>query len=349
MPIGFPSTPADNDPYPVIDPVWRYSTAAGAWIPIASSGDVIDLRLTSLTATDDFIALRDISGTPTAHLVAASVVGAYGGGASAPDVMVAGDWTLTPIAGGFTFDIDVAPSNGGSAITGYEYSTDNGSSWAALSGGAALGTRDVTGLSVISYSCRVRAVNAIGAAPDPGSDTKTGTPLAGGATYIEFATLSGMTAGGAAGATRTYTGSAADGTAGGPDWNLPLGTAGGFAVDTTPGGSAPMLGLYTSASGAWDSGFLILMYVSGLNWVLEGGPGFTNLATTPRTHTAGDIARIRYSDTGNTYLVEIARAADPATWLTLGTGTYARSGTLYPRLSSFGAAGAVFTAPRVAP
>jgi hypothetical protein len=145
-----------------------------------------------------------------------------------------------------------------------------------------------------------------------------------------------------------YTGSASNGTAGTPDWNLPLGTAGGFAVDTTPGGSTPMLGLYTSASGAWDSGFLILMYASGSNWVLEGDPGFTNLVTTPRAYTSGDIARLRYSDTGNTYLAEIATAAAPTTWLTLGTGTYARSGTLYPRLTSFGAAGAVLTDARVA-
>jgi titin len=263
--------------------------------------------------------------------------------------MVAGDWTLTPIAGGFTFDIDVAPSNGGSAITGYEYSTNNGSSWAALSGGAALGTRDVTGLSVISYSCRVRAVNAIGAAPDPGSDTKTGTPLAGGATYIEFATLSGMTAGGAPGATRTYTGSAADGTAGGPNWNLPTGTAGRFAVEVTQGGATPVAGLYTTVSGAWDANIQMVAYASGANWVAEG-PGFTpNLVTTPRTFVAGDSVRLGYSDTGNTYLIEIARAADPTTWLVLGTGTLTRSGTTYPRLSSFGAAGAVFTAPRVSP
>jgi len=214
--------------------------------------------------------------------------------------------------------------------------------------GTGTGDRIVASLTNgTEYDYEVRAVNAIGAGA--WSDLKSVTPAAPGVTYIRFSPLSGMTETGNGTDGWIYTGTASNGTAGSPDWSLPLGTAGGFAVDTTMGGSTPMLGLYTSTSGAWDSGFLILMYATGvgINWILEGGPGFTNLVTTPRTYAAGDIARLRYGDTGNTYTAEIARAEAPTTWLVIGAGTYARSGPLYPRLTSFGAAGAVLSDARV--
>lgn len=265
-----------------------------------------------------------------------------GGSPTAPSAFTAGMWTLTGGDAQATIDITSLPANGGSAITSLQYRIDGGS--AVTLSGTGTGPRTVTGLTNgTAYAFELRAVNAIGSGA--WGDTKNVTPAAAGITYIEFATLSNMTAGGAAGATRTYTGSASDGTAGGPDWNLPIATAGGLQVATTIGGSTPLCGLYTTTSGAWDSNFLIIAYPSSGNWVVNG-PGFSDLVTTARTYTDGDHVRVGYSDTGNTYTVQIARAADPATWLTLGAGTQARSGTLYPRLTSFGAAGAVFTGPR---
>lgn len=349
MPIGFPASPTDGQQYPTVSPVWEFDATLGVWqpIPSAAGSTPVTARLTSIVGTDDFIGFRTISGTVTPHLVSATVMDAFMGGSgspTAPAAFTSGDWTATAIAGGIEFNLTALPSDGGSAITALQYSLNAGTSWTNFTG-TGTGIRNITGLPETAQDCMVRAVNAIGNGPD--SDTKTRTPLAGGTTYIEFATLSNMTAGGAAGATRTYTGSAANGTAGGPDWTLALGAAGGFATDLTLGGSTPIAGLYTAASGAWDANIQLIAYPSGGNWVVNNA-AFADLVTTPRSYTAGDSVRVRYSDTGNTFLVEIALAAAPTTWLELATGTLARSGTLYPRLASFDAAGAVFTAPRVA-
>lgn len=163
--------------------------------------------------------------------------------------------------------------------------------------------------------------------------------------YIRFSSLSSMTETGNSTTGWIYTGTASNGTAGTPDWDLPLGVAASFSTQTTLGGSTPMVGLYTSTSGAWDAGIHIIAYPSGGNWIAENS-SFSSLVTTVRTYEAGDYVRIGYSNTGNTYLIEIARTGTPNTWLTLGTGILSRSGTLYPRVSSFGAAGAVLTAPQ---
>lgn len=51
MPIGFPSTPADNDPHPSTGaPVWRYSSAAGTWIPVPQD-QVVQAVRTDLATT----------------------------------------------------------------------------------------------------------------------------------------------------------------------------------------------------------------------------------------------------------------------------------------------------------
>jgi len=138
--------------------------------------------------------------------------------------------------------------------------------------------------------------------------------------YVRFSSLSSMAETGNSTTGWIYTGTASDGTAGTPDWNLPLGVAASFSTQTTLGGSTPITGLYTSTSGAWNSGFLIVAYPAGGNWVVED-PALNSLVTTPRTYEAGDYVRIGYSDTGNTYLIEIARTGTPNTLLTT-TGWY---------------------------
>lgn len=169
---------ADSAHGHAVSDVSGLQTALDGKIDLASAPE-ITARLTSLNNTDDTIFYR--AGVP--YLVAASVIADYVGAApaaTAPAVMTAGQWTVVPITGGLRFDIDAAPSDGGSPITGYQYSTDNGATWTAFSGGAALGTRDITGLAATTLQNRVRAVNAVGPAPDPGSDTKTETPGASG-------------------------------------------------------------------------------------------------------------------------------------------------------------------------
>ena len=53
------------------------------------------------------------------------------------------------------------PYDGGSAITDYQYSTDNGSTWSSF--GSTLQSQTITGLvDQTLYNIRVRAVNAVG-------------------------------------------------------------------------------------------------------------------------------------------------------------------------------------------
>lgn len=196
MPIGFPLTPALNDEWPVVSPIWRYDGVK--WVAIAGTGvsgaTPITDRLPSLVATDDFIALR--ANVP--YLVAASVVEAGPVAATAPAVFTAGQWTAaaTAVAGEISFDLTALPSNGGSAITALEYRVGTGAAIAFT--GTGTGVRVVTaGLTAgTPVDLQVRAVNAVGAGA--WSDVKNRTPLAGGGSlewvvsptaYVEYSSL----------------------------------------------------------------------------------------------------------------------------------------------------------------
>ncbi len=97
--------------------------------------------------------------------------------------------SVTPESGAATLHFSAPASNGGSAITGYEYSTDGGSTWhnATVSGTGPY-TANVTGLTNgTEYHFAVRAVNAVGngASSNVVSTTPAGVPGA--------ATLSSVT------------------------------------------------------------------------------------------------------------------------------------------------------------
>jgi large repetitive protein len=271
MPIGFPASPTTGQQWPVIDPRWewdgtKWTAIGGSGVP--GSATPVTRRLTALTNTVDFIG---IDGTGPA-LVAASVIADYAGSppaATAPAVMTIGQWTVVPITGGLRFDIDAAPADGGSPITGYQYSTNNGSTWTAFSGGAALGPRDITGLAATPLQSRVRAVNAVGPAPDPGSDTKTETPLAGGG---------GAAAYGATGAYSFGTGSVTI--------NRPAGA-------TTPAQQISVLVWSTNGAGP-------ATMATPTGWT--AGPTQTNPAEgrACRLFTApGDVTELTFTATGN--------------------------------------------------
>jgi predicted outer membrane repeat protein len=92
-------------------------------------------------------------------------------------------------------------SNGGAAITNYEYSTDNGSTWTARSPAATTSPVTITGLTNgTTYQIKLRAVNSVGAGE--ASDAVSVTPVANAAPVASSVTIVGTAATG-----QTLTGS----------------------------------------------------------------------------------------------------------------------------------------------
>jgi titin len=158
---------------PIIDggsPVTHYelSINGGAWTTLVTSGsNPFTSTVTGLT-----------NGTPYTFVVRA--VNDIGPGApsnavSVTPVTTPGAPALSAATGGVQ-SVDLtfsAPaSDGGDAITGYEVSQDNGSTWQPLS--ALAGTATVTGLADnTSYTFIVHAVNTVGAGPSSGPMSAT--------------------------------------------------------------------------------------------------------------------------------------------------------------------------------
>lgn len=148
------------------------------------SGWTAGTRATSTTGTDaEFQTFRkdnqSSSSAAQASAVAARTAGFYtfvGISFKPPAAVAPSSITdLSVTAGDAQVTLNwTAPSNGGSAITGYDYRVDGGS-W--ISTGSTATSKVVTGLTNgVEYDFEVRAVNAIGAALT--SNVATATPLA---------------------------------------------------------------------------------------------------------------------------------------------------------------------------
>jgi hypothetical protein len=344
MPIGFPASPTTGQQWPTVSPLWEWDGTK--WTAIGGNGTAtpVTARLTSLNNTDDAIFLR----ATVPYLVAASVIADYVGAppaATVPAAMTVGQWNAaaTATAGEMQYQITTLPSDGGSPITALEYRVGAGAAIALT--GTGTGNRTVTAgwTAGTAADTQVRAVNAIGAGA--WSDIKNRTPAAGGsATLVRFSSLTSMTETGNGTTGWIYTATAANGRAGGSDWSLPSGVAGTFVVQTSVGGSSPLVGLYPASTGSWDTGIHVIAYPSGGNWFVNNA-AFADLVTTARTYAEGDWVRFVFA-ADNTLTVDIARSGAPTTWLALGAGTITRPANLFPRMESFGGAAAVFTAPQ---
>ncbi|MFG1605008.1 fibronectin type III domain-containing protein [Actinoplanes sp. NPDC049265] len=171
------TTPGDGG-YPIL--AYQVSTDDGgnwAVLPVTTSG-------TTNTATVTGLA------NGSAYQLRVRAVNLAGAGASSAAVPVALDALvpdtptgLTAVAGSTTVALNFQPpaSTGGSPITGYEVSTDNGTSWGPITVTDALLAKaaTVTGLvNGTTYTIRLRAVNAVGAGPAGAGVTATpvGTP-----------------------------------------------------------------------------------------------------------------------------------------------------------------------------
>lgn len=159
---------------------YQYSLDSGAWAPFASntSPETIRSLATGQTYGVRIRAVNSVGGgTPSASQSATT----YG---------TAGAPTITQITGadGVLY-VSFNPPNdtGGAAITGYKYSLDNGA-WTSFAGTSSPQT--VSGLSIQTYSVRIRAVTAAGDGSISASmdGTANGPPAA--PTSVSASTLS---------------------------------------------------------------------------------------------------------------------------------------------------------------
>jgi len=131
----------------------EYSLDSGAWV--AFSGATSPQTITGLTAGSTYsVRIRSVNAAAPSAASSAVSGSAYS---------VPGAPTITGITGtdgALSVSFTAPSSNGGSAITSYQYSLDSGT-WVAFSG--ATSPQAISGLSIQAYSVRIRAVNVAGA------------------------------------------------------------------------------------------------------------------------------------------------------------------------------------------
>ncbi|MEI6621923.1 MAG: fibronectin type III domain-containing protein, partial [Actinomycetes bacterium] len=148
---------------------YEYSLNGGFWVaadpavttsPLVitglSDGTSYGVRLRAINLNGEGVQSAQMSGTPST-VPAAPTLG----------TVTSGDGLLS---------VAFTPGgDGGSAITNYQYSTDNGDTWDTRSPADTASPLVITGLTNgTTYSVMIRAVNANGSSAD--SDMKTGTP-----------------------------------------------------------------------------------------------------------------------------------------------------------------------------
>ncbi|GGK06999.1 hypothetical protein GCM10010123_40970 [Pilimelia anulata] len=170
--------PADNGGSAITS--YQYSTNGGStWQTLATSAGTGGIRTGTVTGLSN----------GTTYTVTVRAVNAVGGGAASgsaavtPATVPGAPTSLVVDAHHESLTLTFQPpgSTGGDALTGYQYSLDDGQTWATLptaggTGGARVGT--VTNLvNGTTYTVRVRAVNSVGtgaqSAAEPGTPATT--------------------------------------------------------------------------------------------------------------------------------------------------------------------------------
>lgn len=168
--LTVPFTPAADGGSAITD--YQYRIGSGAWVSAGTASSPIRIDgLTNGASTD--VALRAVNavGNGTASATATATPATVPGAPSIVGGTVSG--TDATLSAAFT-----APaSDGGSAITTYEYSTDGGATWRARESGTTESPLVITALSGdgttplengTEYFVEVRAVNDMGAGTDSG-------------------------------------------------------------------------------------------------------------------------------------------------------------------------------------
>jgi hypothetical protein len=152
------TAPAVDGGSPIIN--YQYSTDGGAtWTTRRPAATVAPLRITGLVnGTSYSVRLRAMN---AAGPGAASTTTT---GTPAPTRPAAPTITsITPGNGSLSIAFTPPPNNGGSPITNYRYSTDNGVTWVTRTPASTAGPLVISGLTAgASYSVRIQAVNAVG-------------------------------------------------------------------------------------------------------------------------------------------------------------------------------------------
>lgn len=110
-----------------------------------TNGTTYQVKLLAVNALGDGAESNMLPGTPVSV-------------PSAPTIT-----SITNAVGRFTIGFQAPATDGGSPITGYKYSIDNGSTWLNVTG--LTGPIEVTGLTRKEYLVKMMAVNAIGSSP----------------------------------------------------------------------------------------------------------------------------------------------------------------------------------------
>jgi hypothetical protein len=141
---------------------YEYSTDNGTtWTtrnPVSTASPIIITGLTNATSYPVKIRAINAAGTscPSSAFVGTPTLGTV---ADAPTNLV----VVTPINTGGIIQFTPPVNDGGSDITNYEYSTDNGSTWITPSPANTTGQFTISGLTnCTSYQVKIRAVNAAG-------------------------------------------------------------------------------------------------------------------------------------------------------------------------------------------
>lgn len=138
------------------------STSSPLVISSLSNGTTYQVKIRARNSAGPGTESNSVNGTPVGAATAP--------GAPTISAITAGD---TQLSVAFT-----APgSNGGAAITNYDYSTDNGGTWTTPSSASTSSPLVITGLTnSTSYTVKIRARNSVG--PGTASNAVSGTPMA---------------------------------------------------------------------------------------------------------------------------------------------------------------------------
>ena len=288
---------------------YKYSTNAGstftACSPVQTTSPIVITGLTNGTSYNIQIMAVNAIGDGTATVSTAATPSIAAIAPSAPTIT-----GITPSSGQLSVAF-TAGSNGGSAITNYKYSSDNGSNFTACSPTQTTSPIVITGLTNgTSYNIQIMAVNAIGEGTATGTTVATpasvpGAPTIGTATAanaqasVTFTAPSGN--GGSAVTGYTVTSSPGDFTSSGASSPLVVtgltnGTAYTFTVTAT---NSIGTGAASSATGSVTPATIPGAPTIG---VITPANGQLSVAFTAGTIGGSAITNYKYSsDNGSTF------------------------------------------------